>query len=193
MNEPAERNAFQLDGIVPWGRRLDEYAAFFALAGEPRRWPAIIDVGAGPASFAAEAAQRGARVVAVDPLYRCGGDAIRRRYATTREPMEDGMQRAADRFRWDFYPSPADVLRRRDEAIHLFLEDYEWGRACGRYVEGALPRLPFRDGNFGLALVSHLLFLYGHKLDAAFHVPLSLTVAPRHLVWRRIIAEVFVE
>lgn len=170
MTQPADRNAFQLDGIVPWGRRLDEYAAFFALEGEPKRWPTILDVGAGPASFAAEAAQRGAKVVAVDPLYRFGGDSIRQRYGTARGPMEDGLQRAADRFRWDFYPSPADVLRRRDESIHLFLEDYEWGRACGRYVEGSLPTLAFRDGQFGLALVSHLLFLYGHELDAAFHV-----------------------
>jgi len=170
MTEAADRPDFQLDGIVPWGRRLDEYAAFFALDGEPRRWPAILDVGAGPASFAAEASGRGARVVAVDPLYRFGADAIRQRYATARGPMEDGLQRAADRFVWDFYRSPVDVLRRRDEAIHLFLEDYEWGRACGRYAEAALPSLPYRDGQFGLALVSHLLFLYAQELDAAFHV-----------------------
>ena len=170
MTADKDQQGFQLDGIVPWGRRLDEYAAFFALEGQPRRWPAILDVGSGPASFAAEAAQQGARVVAVDPLYRFGGDAIRQRYGTTRGPMEDGLQRAADRFTWGFYGSPADVLRRRDEAIHLFLEDYEWGRACGRYVEGALPKLPFRAGQFGLALVSHLLFLYGHELDADFHV-----------------------
>jgi len=132
MTPPSDRNAFRLDGIVPWGRRLDEYAAFFALQGAPRQWPAMLDVGAGPASFAAEAAQQGARVVAVDPLYRLGGDAIRQRYAATRPAMETGLEAAARRFVWDFYPSAADVLRRRDEAMQLFLEDYEWGRACGR-------------------------------------------------------------
>ena len=166
----AQTNPFQLDGIVPWGRRLDEYAAFFGLEGEPRRWPAILDVGAGPASFCAEASAQGARVVAVDPLYRAGGDLIRQRYAATRATMATGLEKAAPRFVWDFYPSAADLLRRRDEALSIFLEDYDWGRACGRYVAGALPSLPFRDGQFGLALVSHLLFLYGHELDAAFHV-----------------------
>jgi SAM-dependent methyltransferase len=170
MIPTADQRAFQLDGIVPWGRRLDEYTAFFALEREPRRWPMILDVGAGPASFAAEAAQRGAQVIAVDPLYRLGGDAIRQRYAATRPTMETSLETATNRFIWEFYPSAADVLRRRDEAIALFLEDYEWGRACGRYREGALPRLPFRDGQFGLALVSHLLFLYSEALDADFHL-----------------------
>ena len=166
----ATTNAFQLDGVVPWGRRLDEYAAFFALEGAPRSWPAILDVGAGPASFCAEASARGGRVVAVDPLYRVGGDLIRQRYAATRATMATGLAQAAPRFVWNFYPSAADVLRRRDEAISIFLEDYDWGRACGRYLPAALPALPFRDGQFGLALVSHLLFLYGHKFDADFHV-----------------------
>ncbi len=162
--------SFNLDGIVPWGRRLDEYAAFFGLSAVPRGWPAILDIGAGPASFAAEATRQGARVVALDPLYRFGGDAIRRRYAATRHDMAAGLERAQRRFVWDFYPSPADVLRRRDEALELFLDDYDWGRICGRYLAAALPALPLADSSFGLALVSHLLFLYSHELDADFHV-----------------------
>lgn len=162
--------SFNLDGIVPWGRRLDEYTAFFGLSAVPRGWPAILDVGAGPASFAAEATRQGARVVAVDPLYRFGGDAIRRRYAATRADMAAGLERAQRRFVWDFYPSPADLLRRRDEALELFLDDFDWGRICGRYLAAALPELPLADGSFGLALVSHLLFLYSHELEADFHI-----------------------
>lgn len=162
--------SFNLDGIVPWGRRLDEYAAFFGLSAVPRGWPAILDVGAGPASFAAEATRQGAKVVAVDPLYRFGGDAIRRRYAATRPDMAAGLERAERRFVWDFYPSPADILRRRDEALELFLDDFDWGRICGRYLAAALPELPLADGSFGLALVSHLLFLYSHELEADFHI-----------------------
>ncbi len=170
MNAQPEPSSFQLDGIVPWGRRLDEYAAFFGLDSAPARWPAILDVGAGPASFNAEATRLGARVVALDPLYRAGGDAIRQRFAQTRASMASGLESAKARFVWDFYASPAEVLRRRDEALELFLDDYDWGRICGRYIAGALPHLPFAEGSFGLALVSHLLFLYGRELDANFHV-----------------------
>jgi len=177
MNAPNPVSDFQLPGIVPWGRRLDEYAAFFGLAGSPSGWPAILDVGAGPASFAAEAAARGGRVVALDPLYRLGGAEIRQRYHSARSAMKAGIERAGGRFVWDFYPSVEDLMRRRDEALELFLEDYDWGRACGRYVAGALPALPFRDGQFGLALVSHLLFLYDATLDAAFHLSALVELA----------------
>ena len=170
MNAPVPASDFQLDGIVPWGRRLDEYAAYFGLTGSPSGWPAILDVGAGPASFAAEATARGGRVVAVDPLYRLGGAEIRQRHAEARPTMQAVIERNRDRFAWAFYGSPAALLRRREEALEIFLEDYDWGRACGRYRAGALPALPFRDGQFGLALVSHLLFLYGATLDAGFHL-----------------------
>lgn len=161
--------AFPLPEIVPWGRRLAEYRAFFDL-GDLRAYPRILDVGGGPASFAAEAAQLGLRATAVDPLYRLGGDAIRARVAAARPAMERGLEQAAERFDWSFYGSRAALLRMRTEALELFLADYEWGRACGRYRAAALPALPFADGAFDLALCSHLLFLYGEAVDEAFHV-----------------------
>jgi hypothetical protein len=40
---------------------------------------------------------------------------------------------------------------------------------------------------------SSLLIEEMPELYAAFQVPFNLTVAPRNLVWRRIVAEVFVE
>lgn len=170
MNALLPVSDFTLPAILPWGRRLDEYAAFFGLAGPPAAWPAILDVGAGPASFAAEATARGARVVALDPLYRLGSAEIRQRHADARPAMLALVERGRARFAWHFYGSPEALLRRREEALEIFLEDFEWGRACGRYRAGALPALPFRDGQFGLALVSHLLFLHGAALDLEFHV-----------------------
>ena len=51
-----------------------------------------------------------------------------------------------------------------------FLEDYDVGRVEGRYVNGALPVLPFADAVFDLALCSHLLFLYSSQLGKPFHL-----------------------
>ncbi len=45
-----------------------------------------------------------------------------------------------------------------------FLADYRAGRQEGRYVDAALPALPFDDLAFDLALCSHLLFLYTTQL-----------------------------
>jgi hypothetical protein len=43
------------------------------------------------------------------------------------------------------------------------------GRAAARYLPDALPALSFADGQFDLALCSHLLFLYSEQLTLEFH------------------------
>ena len=73
-------------------------------------------------------------------------------------------------FLWDTFRDPDDLGRRRLDAMHRFLDDFERGVREGRYVVASLPNLPFADGEFRLALVSHLLFLYSEQLDEAAHV-----------------------
>ena len=68
----------------------------------------------------------------------------------------------------DFH-DPDDLGRARLAAMNRFLEDFEKGKADGRYVTASLPRLPFEDGQFDLALCSHLLFLYSDQLGLDFH------------------------
>ncbi|WP_327591651.1 hypothetical protein [Streptomyces chartreusis] len=45
----------------------------------------------------------------------------------------------------------------------------EMPRRRGCYVAASLPRLPFRDGAFALALSGHFLFTYADRLSSAFH------------------------
>jgi SAM-dependent methyltransferase len=162
---------FNLDGIVPWGRTRDEYFAFFGLSeGDLLNCAPILDVGAGPSSFTAEIAAAGVEVVAVDPVYRTGCEQIRARFEAVRPALEEGMRRAAHRFVWDSFATPADVVRHRRLALDRFLGDFEAGKRAGRYQVGELPDLPFAADTFGLALCSHLLFLYSDELDEAFHL-----------------------
>jgi hypothetical protein len=53
--------------------------------------------------------------------------------------------------------------------MRRFLDDYQAGRLAGRYVSAGLPRLPFADRSFDLALSSHFLFLYTEQFDQLFH------------------------
>jgi hypothetical protein len=48
--------------------------------------------------------------------------------------------------------------------MQVFLNDYEQGKAEGRYVDAELPTLPFADKTFDIALCSHLLFVYSVQL-----------------------------
>lgn len=170
---------FPAVGTVPWGRNRAEYTSFFAL-GAPDSGLRILDIGAGPSSFTAETNESGGRAVAVDPLYADPPAAIAGRIEETRETIMAGLRANAARFVWDVYGDPDGLLEVRRTAMALFLEDFRRDRR-GRYVAGALPRLPFADDSFDLVLVSHLLFLYSTGLDAAFHqaaVAETLRLAP---------------
>jgi SAM-dependent methyltransferase len=159
---------FRLEDIVPWGRSAEEYAAFFALDGLPPSLR-ILDCASGPSSFAEEMSRGGIGVTAVDPLYQFPRAAIESRIEVARHRMAEGLERAHDRFVWTFFGSVEGLIRYRMAAMQRFLEDYEEGLSCQRYVTGALPSLEFADGSFDIVLCSHFLFMYDHQLDAAFH------------------------
>lgn len=159
---------FTLDRVVPWGRSFEEYGAMFALTVDDlaRR---ILGCGDGPASFNAEASRRGTAVISCDPIYGFRREDIASRIAATYDQvMAQILQNRSD-FVWEAIASPEELGRQRMEAMGIFLDDYPAGMAQGRYVEAALPSLPFADASFDLALCSHLLFLYSQQLDAAFH------------------------
>ena len=160
---------FDLEGVVPWGRIAEEYEAIFRLE-DLDDSAAILDCGGGPSSFTAEWTARGRRVVAVDPLYALDGAQIAKRFEETCPAMLDGMHAASHRFRWDRFASPEEVVETRRKALRAFLGDYDAGRRERRYIQGALPKLPFEDATFDLALSSHLLFLYPKDLDFDFHL-----------------------
>lgn len=158
-----------LHEVVPWGRPFAEYVRMFALtpADLNRR---IVDCGGGPASFAAEAAARGTRVVACDPLYHFSAEEIAHRIDAVVPTMVAGMEAARDRFNWTEAGSPKRHAARRLSAMRRFLADFSTGRHAGRYVTTALPALGFRDDAFDLALSSHFLFLYSDQRSITFHL-----------------------
>jgi SAM-dependent methyltransferase len=130
----------------------------------------ILGCGDGPASFNAEATQRGHRVVSCDPLYRFDAQTIQSRVEATYVRIMDETQRNADDFVWNAIPSPEALGALRLQAMQEFLKDYESGRTHGRYVDAELPTLPFGPASFDLVVCSHLLFLYSTQLTHDFHL-----------------------
>lgn len=159
---------FTLDQIVPWGRSYGEYRRMFALSDADLRLR-ILGCADGPASFNAEATRRGSTVVSLDPLYRLEAVQIRDRISATYDHVLDQTRRNAEAFVWDGIGSVEVLGQLRMAAMQDFLEDYDRGKAAGRYVDAELPTLPFADASFDLALCSHFLLLYTEQLDEAFH------------------------
>jgi hypothetical protein len=160
---------FTLDRVVPWGRSFDEYRRMFALT-EADLQSSVLGCADGPASFNAEATVRGASVTSCDPLYGCEVDEIRNRIAASFEQMLDQTRRNTEEFVWDTIRSVDDLAALRKTAMEAFLIDFVEGRRRGRYLDAELPKLPFPDASFGLAVCSHFLFLYTDQLTEAFHV-----------------------
>lgn len=160
---------FTLEQVVPWGRSFDEYRRMFALT-EADLGRSILGCGDGPASFNAEATERGARVVSCDPIYAFRVAEIDARIAATADLVLEQTRTNSGEFVWDQSIPDVETLGRiRMTAMQAFLEDFDAGKVDGRYVEAALPALPFPDRSFDLALCSHFLFLYTSQLGETFH------------------------
>ncbi|MYC20878.1 MAG: class I SAM-dependent methyltransferase [Caldilineaceae bacterium SB0662_bin_25] len=160
---------FTVDGVVPWGRTMEEYCGMFDL-GERELRGRILGCGDGPASFNAEMTALGYSVVSVDPLYAFSAEAIERRVEETYDIIIEQLARNRDDFVWTYVPSIAALGQRRMWAMRNFLDDYARGLSEGRYLDASLPDLPFENNSFDLALSSHFLFLYSQEFDLAFHV-----------------------
>lgn len=165
--------AVELDHIVPWGRTFREYEAMFDLSTADLS-RGVMDCGGGPAGFVAQMAADGRRAVSVDPIYSYGGREIRSRFEATVDQVMSQVRATPDDWTWGYHRDAEELLANRRAALEAFLSDYEQGRADGRYVAGELPSLGFDSASFGLAVCSHLLFLYSDLLDEAFHIQSAL-------------------
>ena len=160
----------ELPVVAFFGRTLAEYAQFFALDVPALRRRDVLDVAAGPSSFVAEACARGIDAVAVDPRY---GDPVEELAAQVHNDyarMVAQMRARPALFRLKSFPSLDAAEEDRRAAAQRFLADYAAHALHGRYVGGALPRLPFFDDAFDLVLCAHLLFLYAKRFDFEWHV-----------------------
>jgi hypothetical protein len=160
---------FQLTEVVPWGRSFDEYVAMFALTPDDLT-SNILGCGDGPASFNAELTRRGGRVISADPLYRFSREEIQRRIDEAFPIVVEQTRANAASFVWQHVASVEELVRLRFTAMNEFLADYGSVDARARYVDAALPSLPFALGQFDLALCSHFLFLYSEQHSFQFHI-----------------------
>lgn len=160
---------FILETVVPWGRSYDEYVRMFDLT-EVDLGLRMLGCGDGPAGFNAVLTQRGGHIISVDPIYVFDVEQIRSRVSDTYEAVMTQMRKNHSHYVWGTIPSVEQLGAVRMSAMDTFFEDFKAGKQEGRYLAGELPSLPFRHGQFDLALSSHFLFLYSAHLSAEVHI-----------------------
>lgn len=160
--------AMKLEKVVPFGRSLDEYSKMFNLTDADLK-QRLLGVGDGPASFNAEATQLGYTVTSIDPVYEFSGAEILNRFHAVVDDIIQQIKASPNDWIWSYHQSPDDLRTNRVKAIHTFVNDYDVGKADGRYLIDALPDLNLGQ-TYDLVLCSHFLFLYSEQLDYQFHL-----------------------
>ncbi|VVB64425.1 Uncharacterised protein [uncultured archaeon] len=159
-----------VDRILIWGRPFDEYVEMFALSGEDLE-KRFLDCASGPACFNASLTMRGGRIISVDPIYRLSSDEITSRINEAYNMIIGQLKENMADYSWDQYNNSADeYCQVHINAMKEFLYDYNDGLREGRYIHGSLPKLPFKDGEFDIALCGNLLFVYSKQLSEDFHI-----------------------
>lgn len=169
-SRPAPSQEIDLPSVSFFGRSLAEYSQFFALDVTTLRGRDVLDVGAGPSSFTAEACARKINAVAVDPRYGSPvallADQVQHDYAQLFAEMRSKPRL----LRFKAFASIDAAEEDRRAAAQRFLADYEVHFVHNRYVGASLPLLPFFDGTFDWVLCAHLLFTYARRFDFDWHL-----------------------
>ena len=144
-------------GMAVTPRSLRAYRDMFQLTDRDLLDGPILDCPAGASPFGAMVRAIGGDVVGVDPAYGAPDGLVERAAADIARIGE--WQRAHPAgFNWDYLGSPEELAKTWTAALSIFAADFAPDGA--RYVAAALPRLPFPDDRFALALSGFLLFVY---------------------------------
>ncbi len=161
--------AFKLDSIVPWGRNFEEYLLMFRLCDDYLK-KKIAGFGDGPACFNRKLTEMGGDVISFDPIYQFSRSEIEKRIEEVRVTVMEQTRQNMDNYEWTHIKSPEELEIARMSAMKQFLEEYDKGKAEGRYVYHELPeRLPFDNDHFDIGLSSHFLMMYT-QLGYDFHI-----------------------
>lgn len=166
MTQQQSPRGLQLDRVVLLGRTFEEYRQYFLLVPEEWHGKRILDAAGGVSSFCAEANDAGLLATSADPIYSMTPAEIAQRSAPDLEKVITGV-RGLPTYCWTAYRDPEHVRELRQRAINRFLQDFP--RHAERYRAAALPKLPFDNEEFDLALVSYLLFAYEAHFSYEFH------------------------
>jgi hypothetical protein len=153
--------------IIVSSRPAEEYRAMFGLSLDEVLAGPVLDCPGGAGSFGADVRARGGEAVSADPAYALPREQILERCRAGLEHGIGYLERNRDSYVWTFFDDVEDLRARRGAALEDFARDFDGPDE--RYVVAELPRLPFPDDRFRLALCGYLLFAYPDHLDDDDH------------------------
>jgi SAM-dependent methyltransferase len=157
------------ENIVPWGRSYTEYVTMFNLTPYFLS-KKVLGCGDGPAAFNSVGNAFGGNITSIDPIFSLSKKEIEKQIDKTFGEVIIQTKANMEKFNWDMFGNVEGLGKIRMKSMQQFLSDFEQGLEEGRYIAAELPKLPFENNIFDLALCSHFLFLYSDHLDLDFHL-----------------------
>jgi hypothetical protein len=165
----------QIGRLVITPRALAEYRDMFVLSDDDLIDGPILDCPGGASPFGCQVRARGGSAVSVDPAYKLPTAELMGQVHQDIAHTGQWVASQHDTIEWSYVGTAAAMCRSFELAADLFATDY--APDGQRYVAAALPHLPFVNGNFRLALCSHLMFCYPEYLTFDEHVAGLLELA----------------
>lgn len=159
-----------IDMTWGWSHCLKDYLLMFDLVDADLQQP-LLDVAAGSSSLNAELTRRGYHALSVDPLYQTSPEMISTAVGVMQNQFEQRLLAYVDKFQWTRVNGPEDLLASQRAIADAFILDYPHGITQGRYLNGSLPNLLFKDYQFTMSLCANFIFDgphqdYDFQLDA---------------------------
>lgn len=144
-----------------WVYSLADYRQMFDLS-DCDLERVILDYPASISSFNAEMREKGYQVTSGDSHYDLSLSAMKQFSQNTLDINKQHLKKYADILQNN--NQLESIFTQWQRRTDLFLKDYEAGKAAGFYQKMDLPKLPFNDQAFDIALCSDYLF-HNHVAD----------------------------
>lgn len=155
--------------IVLWGHSVDEYREMFDLSQEDMN-SRILEYGCGPNAVNSQQFQETHEAISCDPLFVLDKDTLFSKVVMIFAQMEDELRQHQEQFDFSQYGGIDQLIALRQAGMKKFFDDYEQGKADGRYYGAVDYHLPFPDFSFDFSLSSHYLFADLHDQNVEFHL-----------------------
>lgn len=170
--------SFNLERVTFYGRSLPEYSKMFLLDCSDWVSKSILDCPSGPASFCREARGLGIEVCAVDPQYVNEPDRLLAIGSQDIDYVISKIAQTRDQRKWDYYENLDYLKNKQFEILHSFIEEYRnYWKSQSNYIAASLPKLPFEDNTFDLAVSGHFLFSFQFHFSKTFTIDSLLELA----------------
>lgn len=158
-----------MSNLVLWGHHLDEYQEMFDISTNELKGR-FLEYASGPSAFNLEITPYARQCISADPLFCLDEPTLKSKVKLIFANMVEQVTEAQDQFNFTQSQGLQGLIKKRQQGMDEFFNDYHLGKEENRYFPLQQVELPFKDFHFDLAISSHYFFGQIDNLDLDLHI-----------------------